>query len=214
MARKTTMRRQPLQERGRRRIEVLLDAAEKEFARVGYEAATTNAIAQRARTSVGSLYQFFPNKEAVLRALAERYLEQLREVHDRVFDDEAARLPLPALYDRIIHTLADFHQAHPGFQPLFYGSATSKHLTAVAAKLHGECIDRVDALMAARAPRMDQEQRRLYATMNVEVIKALLPLSESGDPGFRALVLEEIKNLLLAHMRAILDRKAASGGRQ
>ena len=70
MAGKKVLRREPRQERGRRRIEGILEAAARVFAEVGYEAATTNAIAREARTSIGSLYQFFPNKGAVLEALA------------------------------------------------------------------------------------------------------------------------------------------------
>src|ERR1700722_11179822 len=96
MARKrtTTLRREPRQARGTRRIAELLDAADRVFAAVGYEAATTNAIAREAGASVGSLYQFFPGKEALLRALTTRYQEEMHEIHERVFTPETARLPL------------------------------------------------------------------------------------------------------------------------
>src|SRR5437660_11097229 len=102
MAKKISLRRRPRQERGERRIDKILKAAAFVFAKVGYEAATTNAIARQAGTSIGSLYQFFPNKEAILHALAGRYLAELRAVHDRMLDDKAVHLPLSALYDRII----------------------------------------------------------------------------------------------------------------
>jgi AcrR family transcriptional regulator len=195
------LRRKPRQDRGRRRIDAILEAAAAEFAAVGYEAATTNAIARRAGTSIGSLYQFFPNKEALLDALAARYEAQLRALHDRVLNTETADLPMREMYDRIIDTLADFHAAHPGFRSLFYGSATTGRLAEAAARLHEECIGRVEAMIAHRHPEIPPAVRRLYATMNVDVVKALLPLSESGDAAFRRRVLEEIKCLLLAHMR-------------
>jgi AcrR family transcriptional regulator len=198
------LRREPRQARARRRLDVILDAASAEFADVGFEAATTNAIARRAGTSIGSLYQFFPNKEAILEALAARYEEQLRALHDAILNAETASLPMPAIYDRVIHGLADFHAAHPGFRPLFYGSATAGRLAAAADRLHQECINRVDAMIAHRHPDLEPKRRRLYATMNVDVVKALLPLSESGDAAFRRQVLEEIKRLLLAHMHEAL----------
>ena len=69
------LRREPRQARARQRVNIILDAAAAEFAAVGYEAATTNAIARRAGTSIGSLYQFFPNKEAVLEALSSPLLD-------------------------------------------------------------------------------------------------------------------------------------------
>jgi AcrR family transcriptional regulator len=204
MPRKVPLRRRPRQERGQRRIDKILDAADWVFARVGYEAATTNAIARKARTSIGSLYQFFPNKEAILHALADRYLSELKAVQNVMLDDEAAGLPLPALYDRIIGSLAEFHASHPGFQSLFFGSTTSAHLAAAAEQLTQECVGRVDALMARREPHLDPARRRLCAVINVQVIRALLPLAQSSDPASRDRLLAEIKTLLLAHMNEVL----------
>jgi AcrR family transcriptional regulator len=208
---KSGLRRLPRQERGRQRIDRILDAADGLFARVGYEAATTNAIAREARTSIGSLYQFFPNKEAVLHALAARYLEKLRAVHQATLGEEAVGLPLPELYDRIIGGLAQFHADHPGFQHLFYGSTASPHLAAAAAELMQECISRVDNLMARRLPGLDPVRRRFYATMNVEVIKALLPLANTAGAADRDMMLGEVKNLLLGHMLNVMREAGAEG---
>src|SRR6266481_8421396 len=73
-------RRIPIQERGEKRVAGLLQAAAAIFAEVGYEAATMRDIAERAGASIGSLYQFFPNKEVVARALKTRYCQELKEV--------------------------------------------------------------------------------------------------------------------------------------
>src|SRR5581483_28815 len=147
MSKTGTLRRVPRQARARRRIDVILDAAAAEFAEVGFETTTTNAIARRAGTSIGSLYQFFPNKEAILEALASHYETQLRALHDAILNEETASLPMPEIYDRVIQGLADFHATHPGFRPLFYGSATAGRLAAAADRLRQECINRVDAMI-------------------------------------------------------------------
>lgn len=196
------LRRTPIQERGQRRIAIILDAAERLFAKVGYEATTTNAIARQARTSIGSLYQFFPNKEAILHAVADRYLQRLRALHDRLLTPEVAQLPLPEIYDRIINAIAEFHRQHPGFQPLFHGSETSDHLKAAEDLLSQECISRVEAMIAARHPHLPADRRQLLATINVEVIKTLLPLAEAA-PSLerRQTVLTEVKKLMLAYMQ-------------
>jgi len=206
MPKKTSLRALPQQKRGQERIDKLLGAAAKLFAKVGYEETTTNAIAREARTSIGSLYQFFPNKEAILNALAGRYLEELHAVHEQVLGDDAVQITLPELYDRIIRSLADFHASHPGFQQLFYGSTTSKHLAAAAEQLKQECIARVDGLMGARNPEIDPARRKLLAVLNVEVIKTLLPLAQSSDPATRARLIDETKTLLLAHMREVIGQ--------
>ena len=68
-----TSRRQPRQARSRDTVDVLLEAAARVFRREGWRA-TTNRIAAEAGVSVGSLYEYFPNKQALLTALAERHL--------------------------------------------------------------------------------------------------------------------------------------------
>lgn len=193
MPRKTTPR-------GQQRIDLLLAAADALFAEVGYDQATTNAIAARAGTSIGSLYQFFGDKRAILEALAQRYKEQLHAVHEAVLTSENARLPLAEIYDRILRALADFHARNRGFQRLFHGTGSPGELATAGQALRDECVARVEQMMALRAPRLAAGRRRLLATINVEVIRALLPLAESGDARFREGMLTEIKKMLLSHM--------------
>lgn len=68
--------RAPQQERSKQRVAALLDAAADEFAERGYTAATTTNVAARAGVPVGSLYQWFPDKEALVTGLAYRHLDQ------------------------------------------------------------------------------------------------------------------------------------------
>ena len=71
-------RKKPRQSRSQATVDVILDAAARIFVETGFAAATTNAIAERAGVSVGSLYQYFPNKLALLAALKERHVLQLK----------------------------------------------------------------------------------------------------------------------------------------
>jgi AcrR family transcriptional regulator len=206
MANKTPLRRAPKQERGQRRLGRILEAAAEEFGRVGFDAATTNAIARRAKTSVGSVYQFFPNKEAILAALTDHYLAEICAIHAVVLNAEAAQLPPEAFFDQLVDRLADFHDTHPGFLSLFYGSPTSPHLGAAAERLHRQCVEGAEACMAARMPDLDPARRRLYATISVQVIKALLPLATAAGPGEREQVLAEIKRLMVCYVDAVMKQ--------
>src|SRR6185369_14096948 len=94
MATEKRLRRAPQQARGQRRVSKILDAADQIFAETGYEEATTNAIAIRANTSIGSLYQFFPNKHAILNALANRYRTKFIDVLGDIFGHESDRLQI------------------------------------------------------------------------------------------------------------------------
>jgi len=201
-------RREPRQERGRRRVARILDAAEAVFAEVGYEAATNTQIARHAQTSFGSLYQFFPNKEAILEALVERYARELRALHDRELSLEAARLPLPVLLDRAVGALAEFKASRPAFWPIFYGSQTSGKLSEAADGLLGEVVGRLDAIFAVRAPTLEEDARGLYARIAVEVFRALLPVALEGDEAHKARVVSETKALLLAYLGPVLGTGA------
>jgi AcrR family transcriptional regulator len=76
MPTRTSPRKAPRQERSRLTVEALLDAAAQVFERHGYAAGTTNRIAERAGVSIGSLYQYYPNKDAILVALVQRHLDE------------------------------------------------------------------------------------------------------------------------------------------
>src|SRR5437763_15727169 len=69
--------RPPLQERGQRRVDAILDAAAALVAEHGVAGVTVHGVARRARTAIGSMYHFFPDLEAVLEALAERHVAEL-----------------------------------------------------------------------------------------------------------------------------------------
>ncbi|MGP4022502.1 TetR/AcrR family transcriptional regulator [Actinomadura sp. 3N407] len=71
-------RKTPRQSRSAATDERILDAAARVFVEHGYAAGTTNRIAEAAGLSIGSLYQYFPNKDAILLQLARRHVEQGR----------------------------------------------------------------------------------------------------------------------------------------
>jgi AcrR family transcriptional regulator len=211
LAVETLLRRIPQQNRGQRRVEKILNAASQLFVEVGYEAATTNAIAAKANTSIGSLYQFFPNKEAILHALAARYLDQLRTLYDQALTIESAHLPLPVLLDRIIDPLAEFKSAYPGFEPIFFGAHASARLAAAAEELHQEVIRRVDAIFSARAPALPASRRKLYATISIAIVEALLPISKAANDLSRVQVITETKRLLLDYLGPVIGLEGKNG---
>jgi AcrR family transcriptional regulator len=206
MADHVTLRRVPQQTRGEQRINTILDAAESLFAEVGYEAATTNAIAARASTAIGSLYQFFPNKEAILRALVNRFLEQMRATFDTALAqvDASAITSIDVLVDRILDPLLALEAEHSDILRVFWGLRRTGAPSEAAQALIEEIVSRLDALVAARVPWIEPEHRRLCVRVTVEVVRALLPLSIAEDGTPRAEVVAEMKRLVRAYLTAVL----------
>ena len=74
----TQMRRAPTQKRSRERVDAILAQATEMIAETGSDALRMSELAQRTGISIGSLYQYFPDKSAIVRALAERCNEESR----------------------------------------------------------------------------------------------------------------------------------------
>lgn len=98
--------------RGYKRIDLLLDAAAEVFAEQGYARATMTEIAARASSSIGSLYQFFANKELLSDALIQRYLDKIEESFDTLRDD-SERLSVAEIADRLMAISTDMGQRYP-----------------------------------------------------------------------------------------------------
>jgi AcrR family transcriptional regulator len=80
-------RREPKQQRSRQTVEAVLEAVQRVLKRHGAEAVTTNRIAEAAGVSIGSLYQYFPDKQAIFTALYDRHVDEVRHVIERTMAD-------------------------------------------------------------------------------------------------------------------------------
>ncbi len=195
----------PVQRRARgvQRIASILDAAETVFAEMGYDEATTNHIAAQAGISPGSLYQFFSNKEEIAQALATRYTEELQRVYGSVFSVEAASLPFSIWLDQIIDALLAFHFAHPAFHILF-NTPPSLEVASLTHDLPKELQTRFELGFQGRAPHLSPMQRRLSATMSVQLFKAVLRLVLQAEEAERRLLVRELKTVLHRYLEPLL----------
>lgn len=84
---KASTRREPKQQRSRQTVEAVLDAVPLVLRRHGADAITTNRVAEAAGVSIGSLYQYFPDKQAIFMALHDRHVDAVRHVMKRTMTD-------------------------------------------------------------------------------------------------------------------------------
>lgn len=182
----------------------ILAAAARTFVEVGYEGATVAAIAARAEISPGSLYQFFPGKEAIARALAERYVAEVRAIHETTLAGDAATAPLPAALDCVVDPIVAFNRAHPAFTALAGGAHASPQLADVFEDLHAGVIRLLEGFVAARAPRLDPDRRRRTATVSLRIALALLPLTLDSDAGRGDAMVGEMKAALCGYVASAL----------
>jgi AcrR family transcriptional regulator len=101
------------QERGARRSEQIVAAAAALFAERGFEGTSLNAIAKAAGVTIASIYQYFPNREALVDAVAEFYLAAFR-AEERESMERSQELSLSDFVRRGVSTLFDFHARYGG----------------------------------------------------------------------------------------------------
>jgi AcrR family transcriptional regulator len=111
-ARKSSIRRRPQQRRARQTVDAVLDAAVRLMKREGFGSFTTNRIAEIAGVSIGSLYQYFPDKSAIFIALHQRHVEQIDRVIGATLIEHAAS-PLHIFIRAVIEAMIDAHSADP-----------------------------------------------------------------------------------------------------
>ncbi len=105
-------RRIPRQARSRALVEAILEATARVLAEHGYAGTNTNVVAERAGVSVGSVYQYFPNKDSLVTALHERHAAQMQAaVEEALARGRAA--DLPGCLAAIVHALLKAHQVAP-----------------------------------------------------------------------------------------------------
>lgn len=193
------------QERGRRRIELVLDTAAEMFAEHGYADVTTNAIARRAGMSPGSLYQFFANKEAIAEALAERYLPELTAAHAAALAPDVATVDLDELLDRVVDPIVAVHVRHPGMKELFGRPGLPSDITAPAHHLRATMRDRMAHVVRSRMPHLDEAAVDRHTSTVLALIGTFMPMAVAADTsaGERAEIVREFKTVLRGYMRQI-----------
>jgi AcrR family transcriptional regulator len=161
----STSRRRPSQQRSRVTVDAIVEAAAQVFERHGYAAGTTNRIAERAGVSIGTLYQYFENKDALLAAVFDRHFA------------EGAAIVAPALA-----TLRNDPAPEP--EPLLRGILEAMvELHAREPNLHRVLFEE-----APLAPKLRQRITELETAIAAEVAEWLRRRGTPGDPATTAWV--------------------------
>ncbi|OCC08244.1 TetR/AcrR family transcriptional regulator [Streptomyces sp. PTY087I2] len=196
------------QARGEARIAQLLRAAASVFCTSGYTASSTNAIAREAGVSPGTLYQFFPNKEAIAVELGDRLLDRWRDTYGAAFDQSHTELPLDRMLDAILDPLIAFNCENPAFSVLMHGSEIPGRITEAHDTLHATMLTRVESVLADYLPDMPATQVHHIAEMVFMVFKAGLDLIMANEGEERAAYIQELKTVMFRYLAPLVGDDA------
>jgi len=169
-----TRRRRPRQRRSIETVEAILEAAAQVFERHGYAAGTTNRIAARAGISVGSLYQYFADKDDILVALVERHLDEgaamLEPVMRGLLEEPP---PVHVALGLLADSLLELHRHRPNLHRVLFEEAPRP--PSLRARLDATFDAAADSLAAylALRPELAICDRRLAAELVVQALEAI-----------------------------------------
>ncbi|HLK50009.1 MAG TPA: TetR/AcrR family transcriptional regulator [Bryobacteraceae bacterium] len=193
-------RRVPQQPRGERRVAQLLHGAASVIAEVGYEPATMSAIAERARAPIGSLYQFFPNKQAITHALRTEYGKDY-DARLAALESEAKHLSLQHVVARLITLTVGFVESHPAFLALLDAPSATRS----PASLRRTLRHRLAGCFTAVCPRTARAKSLALAAVTLQVMKGLTQLYAEASSHERRQYIREYRAVLFSYLAARLE---------
>ncbi|SPM30561.1 TetR/AcrR family transcriptional regulator [Mycobacterium terramassiliense] len=200
---RTGVRRPAVQARSRATIERILVAAGYTFDEVGLEAATMEAIAERAGSSIGAVYRFFGEKQSLVTTLAQRCEQRSTEMFADLFSADSLRRSSDVVIAEFIANLQRLLDEIPGARAI------------MAAMLVGPAVEQmwmahVERFIVNYAPRLSKSRRRVaahtYHTITLALLASPIPPGASLSKH-----LQEARTVLTGYIQALADESLRAG---
>ena len=193
----------PQQERSARRFAGFLNAAAELFAEIGYEAATMTAIAEQSGSSIGALYNYFPDKQSVAFTLLNQYAQEL-EAHWKPLIQQVEGLTHAEFADTFVERITEFVRRRPAFLKLL--TAPIRFRSSSAARK----AKRVSFAKAfqAKNPLLSNEEALLAANVTLQIVSGMMALYAEADPKAKGAVVAEFKKVLTLYLGTVLFPRA------
>lgn len=197
------MRKAPRQRRSQETVDALIEATALTVAERGLADATTNHIAARAGVSVGSLYQYFESKDALIDALLDRSSQELAAVVDQRLAgllDAPPRVVVENLLTAVVEVLQDGPAHHLELLRHWQQISTLRALQSLERHMHDAC--RRYVLRHVTAVRIDDLPAALFVVINSTLFTLLHYLSQSPPPLPREAVITSLSEMIARYVSA------------
>ncbi|MFI6982835.1 TetR/AcrR family transcriptional regulator [Embleya sp. NPDC050154] len=204
-----TLRRRPVQRRSAERFERLLDACAELLDEVGYVALTTKDVARRAEVPIGTLYQFFSDKEGLIGALAARNLGVFLERVSARLESEQPE-DVSGIVEVTVDEFVTMRRTITGFGVVDFGAEGRDHTLDPALDNNTAVAGRLLGLTAALTGARDDAELEIVVRVALECADSLLKLAfltdSQGDPRLIAECKRVLNSYLNDRIRALTTR--------
>lgn len=162
------------------------------------------AIAERSGSSIGALYNYFPDKQAIALTLLNQYAQEM-EAHWKPLMEQAANLTHREFANLFIERITELAQQHPAYLKLLAAPVRLRRDPAAKKAL------RVAIANAFRAknPSLSEERSMLAANVTLQMVRGLMTLYADAEPKGKKLVADEFKKVLTFYLGTIVSPDAA-----
>jgi AcrR family transcriptional regulator len=198
----TPLRRQPVQERSAKRVELMLDSIAALIDEMGYDAVTTTLVAKRAGVAVGSLYQFFPDKRAVVQALTHRNLDRfVAATNERLAREDPSHWW--DVVDSILDIYLEMHRTVPGFSKVHFGDVVDRQLLDDSRDNNKVIADSLTELVRKYVDNPG-DKLPLAISIAIEIADGLLKFAFHRDPKGDPEIVGETKHVIKQYLASRL----------
>ncbi|MBP3088160.1 TetR/AcrR family transcriptional regulator [Corynebacterium sp. sy017] len=197
-------RRRPAQQRSRERFSKILITARQVLVDVGVESFTFDEVAKRAELPIGTLYQYFANKYALICELdREDTAATLEQVHR--FAEQVPGLQWPDFLDELIEHLAQMWHADPSRRAVWHAVQSTPATRDTAAATQRPLLDILAQVLTPLSPGMSDAMREEMARLLIHTVIPLLNYAvhnATDDESFNRII-SEIKRMIVAYLFAV-----------
>jgi len=199
--------RQPSQPRGRARVEVILDTTAAIVAEEGLAGVTMHGVARRAKTSIGSLYHFFPDRDSLLLELVRRHEAALAAINSEVLvlpRETWQRFSASEAVHHLVAPYADYIQKHPDFFPLMHDRRLLDKRSLENEATFTQVLRR---MVDARLPMAEPVDRGRHAAMLHAVAVGVMRVAFIVEPERMMLYMDELPKVMAAYLADLEARE-------
>ena len=196
------LRNRPRQARSVARVEHLLDVAAAVFEEVGYDEATTNLVAERAKVPVGTLYRWFPDKAALAEALTDRYLATLVTLYEDLLTDLSPEEQIGAFLRRVMARLVAETQNQRALPALLAATMVPGTHASAGTRLRSGLAGYTRGILQLRVPGLDDALVERTAEVMVTLAHLALTAAADQDVARRQVMVTEYIDVMLAYLEA------------
>ena len=176
------------------------------FQETGMDQVSMREIARESDMPIGSVYQYFPNKQAIVRQIWENYTASINGLLESEFEairDQPSAAAMQGMVDRVVSKMAEYHINNPAFPEILRCVDASPDLRQLNLQDTMQAAERIQAMILRVNPQVDEAALKNYAIIASEATSSTIRLGQQMPADQRDQLYESLKSFLLMSYQSI-----------